>query len=124
MSMAEAELNKLSHKVTELELRLSNASADNNRLRAFVGRMKQSENAASKIPSRHAAQGTGTNWGEDRLRTYQLVNALVSHAYYEVNFEKNIIEDRTAIEGNEVVAGSNLAQPYVEWCKKEGRSIG
>lgn len=124
MSRAEVELNELRHKVTELELRLSNVSVDNDRLRAFVGRMNEVESAAPKITSSTSEKGGEANWEQDRLRTYQLVNALVSHAYYEVNFEKNTIEDRTGIEGGEVVAGSNLAQPYVEWCKTEGRRNG
>lgn len=119
MSRAEAELNELRHKVTILELQLSNVSADKDRLRAFIGKMKDIESAAPKTSPITSKKGSAENWKQERLRTYQLINALVSHAYYEVNFDKNTIEDRTAIDGNEVVAGSNLAQPYVEWCKME-----
>ena len=124
MSRAEAELNELRHKVTELELRLSNVSTDNDRLRAFIGKMKDIESSPTQIPFNNAEKGAAENREQERLQTYQLVNALVSHAYYEVNFDKNTIEDRTAIDGNEVVAGSNLAQPYVEWCKMEGLGNG
>lgn len=124
MSRAESELNKLRQKVTELELRLSNVSTDNERLRAFVGKMKVNESSTPKIPSITREKGGAKSREQELLRTYQLVNALVSHAYYEVNFDKNTIEDRTAIGGNEVVAGSNLAQPYVEWCKMEGLGNG
>lgn len=124
MSRAEVELNKLRHKVMELELRLSNISADNDRLRAFIGRMKDAECSTSNFPSIISGKERPGNWEQERLRTYHLVNALVSHAYYEVNFDKNTIEDRTEIGENAVVAGSNLAQPYVEWCKAEGRRNG
>lgn len=124
MSRAESELNNLRQKVTELELRLSNVQTDNDRLRAFIGKMKDTESVTSKIPSITPKNGRAERRVQDLLRTYQLVNALVSHAYYEVNFDKNTIEDRTAIGGKEVVAGSNLAQPYVEWCKMEGLRNG
>ncbi|MEO9629453.1 MAG: hypothetical protein ABJG14_03340 [Sulfitobacter sp.] len=117
MSRAEVELNKLRHKVAELELRLSNVSVDNDRLRAFIEKMKDTDGPAPDIPFITSKKGGAEKWEQERLRTYQLVNALVSHAYYEVNFDRNAIEDRTAIDGQEVVAGSNLAQPYVEWCK-------
>ncbi|MFG6515792.1 hypothetical protein ACGYKD_18525 [Sulfitobacter sp. TB366] len=108
----------------ELELRLSNVSADNDRLRAFIEKMRDTDSPAPNIPLASSTKGGVENWEQERLRTYQLVNALVSHAYYEVNFDKSIIEDRTAIDGNEVVAGSNLAQPYVEWCKMDGLGNG
>ena len=124
MSRSDSDLNKLRQRVIELELRLSNVSTDNERLQAYIGKMKDTESAPPKIPSITSEKGNSESIEQQQLRTYQLVNALVSHAYYEVNFDKNTIEDRTAIDGNEVVAGSNLAQPYVEWCKMEGLGNG
>lgn len=64
--------------------------------------------------------GTEASWEQDLLRTFQLVNALVSRAYFEINFANYTIEDSVGIDGDELVAGKHLAKPYVDWCKAEG----
>tara|TARA_R100000655_G_scaffold98344_1_gene141684 strand:+ start:1055 stop:1699 length:645 start_codon:yes stop_codon:yes gene_type:complete len=127
MSRAESELNKLRHKITELEIRLSNISADNQRLRAYVSNLKDSDGSTLRIssaPSDESEEVDEVDWEQNCYRTYQLVCALVSHGFYEINFSNNTVEDRTGIEGNEVVAGGNLAKPFVEWFRKQGLGDG
>lgn len=124
MSRAEAELNNLRHKVTELEIRLSNTSANNDRLRAYVSKIQDAERNTLRTTSAPSGKDDEIDWKQNCYRTYQLVYALVSHSYYEINLSKDTIEDRTGIEGNEIVAGANLAKPFVEWCRKQGLGDG
>ena len=119
ISRADAELNMLRHKVTNLELRVSNALADNDRLRAFIGKINTSPTEVPKLPICTPTNVSETGDEHDLLRTFQLVNALVSRAYFSINFDNDTIEDTVGIDGDEVVAGKNIAQPYVEWRKSE-----
>ncbi|AXI48076.1 hypothetical protein C1J03_19975 [Sulfitobacter sp. SK012] len=124
MSRAEAELNKLRHKVTELELRLSNASADNGRLQAFISKMQDSESSTPQIEAASSIEDHEVDWEQDCHRTYSLVQAILSRAFFEINFAKNTIEDRTGIEENEIIAGANISQPFIGWCKRKGLKDG
>ncbi|MBY6058172.1 hypothetical protein [Leisingera daeponensis] len=120
-SRYEAEMNQLRHKVTELELRLGNVMADNERLRAFAKNVSDSENSSivnlPKVAVTSGNEDLGTFLDESHIRTFHLVEAIVSRAFFEINFDRNTIEDSTGIEEDEIVAGPNLAEPFIEWCR-------
>ncbi|UOA15969.1 hypothetical protein [Sulfitobacter dubius] len=117
-SRSEAELNELRHKVTELELSLSNTKAETARLRAFCEKMDVSD-PPDPQPNDYIplANSSDEDWEHNCQRTYYLVQALLSRAFFVTNFEKNIIEDPAEIGDEELVAGSNLAKPYIDWCR-------
>jgi hypothetical protein len=118
VSRAEAELNKLKHKVTELELSLSNAKTETARLRAFCEKVNVSDSPEPKlIDYSPLPNSSEEDWEHNCHRTYYLVQALLSRAFFVTNFEKNIIEDPAEIGDEELVAGTNLAKPYIDWCR-------
>lgn len=124
VSRAETELTKLRHQVTELELRLSNASQDNARLRAYHSKLKVAEDIKPQIVYSSPSNSDETKWEQNCQRTYHLVQAILSRAELMVNFENSTIEDVTGIGDDEIVAGANPAQPYVDWAKSRGLNDG
>lgn len=121
VSRAESELVSLRHKITELEVRLSNILADNARLHAFVKKLKDAE--TTNLPQiQHSSlntDGDSGEWEQNCMRTYHLVQAILSRAEFLVDFEKCAIEDPAGIDDNEIVAGANIAEPYIEWVKSK-----
>tara|TARA_R100000789_G_scaffold98394_1_gene102163 strand:- start:1929 stop:2561 length:633 start_codon:yes stop_codon:yes gene_type:complete len=119
VSRAETELTILRHEITKLELRLSNISEDNNRLRAHLKKMKNAEGTEPKLGYTIPANSSGNSQTQDIQRAYYLIQAILSRADFLVNFEKNTIEDITGFGDEEIVAGENLAKPYLEWVRSK-----
>lgn len=116
VSRAETELVELRHKITELEVRLSNVLEDNARLQAFARKRKDAEIAKPQMARAPSAEGD--EWEKNCIRTYYLVQAILSRAEFSVDFEKCSIEDPAGIDEDEIVAGANIAKPYVDWVKR------
>lgn len=119
VSRAETELTMLRHEITKLELRLSNISEDNSRLRAHLKKMENVEGTEPKLGYTIPANSVGSSQTQDIQRAYYLIQAILSRADFLVNFEKNRIEDLTGFGDEEIVAGENLAKPYLEWVRSK-----
>ena len=117
VSRAEIELVKLRHKITDLEVRLSNVLVDNARLKAFSSKLKDAETSKPQITHAPSVNGDGSEWEQNCVRTYYLVQAILSRAEFSVDFGKCTIEDPAGIDDDEIVAGANIAKPYVDWVK-------
>jgi hypothetical protein len=118
VSRAESELLEVRRRVTELELTLSNVSADNLRLKAYLARNRDELDQAkrsSHIPVTDVDEAT---WEDKCLRTFYLVQAVLSRADFLVNVEDGNIEDVIGVGDEQIVAGRNISAPYIEWLKK------